>query len=128
MNWNLVTDNEKLARFIVFKRWIGENSRVKQDAFMPPPDLELSVTRHINITDLDIWNIGRLVVGPPPRQLYGRADVEVIHVRNQNLDVKPSPLADNHNHAHIINWPSDKHERKMRAIEIAAKASFIACP
>jgi hypothetical protein len=102
----------------------------------PPPGtpLELSVTRHVNFTEDDIWNIGRGIAIHASRTLYGRADVKTEHVKKQNLEVKPQPikndpnLGDNPNHANIIGWPPEKHARKMIALEIANTARFIANP
>lgn len=128
MNGSVAPD-ELLARYITSSRWFHKQDlTVKQDAFIPP-DSELSVTRHLHLTEEDIWKIGRKITEGTPRSLYGRADVETRHVIAQHLDVVSQPdLPDNPNHANIVSWPLDKDARKMCALEIANVADFVANP
>mgnify|MGYP001617622031 CR=1 FL=1 len=125
-----VASSELLARYITSSKWFRKQDQtVKQDAFIPPESpLELSVTRHLNLPENDIWNIGRRIATSISRTLHGRADVETSHVLAQSLSVVPQPVADNPNHANIVGWSSDKDVRKMRALEIVRVARFIANP
>jgi hypothetical protein len=127
---NFVAPNELLARYITSSRWFRRKDQtVKQDAFIPPESpLELSVTRHLNLSDHDIWNIGREIATAQSRNLHGRADVQTSHVTAQSLNVEPHPVPNNPNHANIVGWPPDKDARKMRALEIARVARFVASP
>jgi hypothetical protein len=123
-----VAPDELLARYIFFRGWIrSSNQTVKPDAFIPS-NTELSVTRHLNLTEEKIWKIGRRIAGgmSTPRLLHGRADVETCHVIAQGLDVVSQPVLDNPNHANIVNWPAEKNARKMCALEIATAARFVA--
>lgn len=56
--------------------------------------------------------------------LYGRADIMANHVKQNNLTVEPSepPL----NHANIKGYPVEKSAQKLVAMELAAKAVFVA--
>jgi len=126
-----VAPDELLARFITSSRWFRKQDQtVKQDAFIPPENpLALSVTRHLNLTQDDIWIIGRGVAGTMVRNLHGRADVKTANVTAQRLNVVPQPvLPDNPNHANITGWPLEKNERKMRALELAKAAHFVPNP
>lgn len=125
---NAVALNEILARYITSSRWFRKQDQtVKQDAFIPPESpLELSVTRHLNLSENEIWNIGRDIATGQERNLHGRADVEASHVIAQSLNVVPRPVLNNPNHANIVGWPPDKDARKMRALEIARMARFVA--
>lgn len=125
-----VASNELLARYITASKWFRKQDQtVKQDAFIPPESpLELSVTRHLSLPENDIWNIGRKIATSISRTLHGRADVETSHVLAQSLNVVPQPVPDNPNHANIVGWASDKDVRKMRALEIARVARFVANP
>lgn len=131
-----VADDELLARYIFHLSYVRSSDQtVRPNAFMPPEDLKLSVTRHINFTEDDIWIVGKKVARYRNLPLYGRADVKTEHVKKQNLEVKPQPiknnpnLGDNPNHANIIGWPPEKNARKMIALEIAKAARrFIANP
>ena len=123
-----VASDELLARYITASKWFRKQDQtVKQDAFIPPDfPLELSVTRHLNLNENDIWAIGKKIAGSISRALHGRADVETAHVIAQQLNVVPHPVLDNPNHANIVGWSSDKDIRKMRALEIARVARFVA--
>jgi len=123
-----VAPDELLARYITSSKWIRKQDQtVKQDAFIPP-DSELSVTRHLHLTEKAIWIIGEKIAESIPRHLHGRADVKTSHVIAQRLNVVPQPEDDNPNHANIINWPPDKDARKICALEIARVAHFVANP
>ena len=127
---NSVASSEILARYITTSKWFRKQDQtVKQDAFIPPDSpLELSVTRHLNLTENEIWSIGKKIAGSIYRTLHGRADVETGHVIAQQLNVVPHPVLDNPNHANIVGWSSDKDVRKMCALEIARVARFVATP
>jgi len=125
-----VAPNELLARYITSSKWFRKQDQtVKQDAFIPR-DSELSVSRHLHLTEEDIWKIGRKIAEGmnPPGHLYGRADVETRHVIAQRLNVVPQPECGNPNHANIVGWPLEKDARKMCALELAIAARFVADP
>jgi hypothetical protein len=123
-----VTDAELLARFILFNGWFRKDGTLRQDGFMPPPpDFKLSVTRHIDLSDLALWQIGQAVADArPAATLHGRADLKVVDVKRQTLQVDAAPLPENLNHANIAGWPPDKPAQKIIAIELAASARFVA--
>ena len=127
MNGSVAPD-ELLARYITFSKWFRSSDQtIKPDAFIPP-DSKLSVARHLNLREEEIWTIGRKIAKSIRRTLYGRADVETRHVIAQGLDVDPAPVPDNPNHANIVNWPTEKNARKLCAIEIAQATRFVANP
>lgn len=123
-----IASDEILARFILFKGWIRNDGTVKQDAFVPPRDLDLSVTRLRYLLEQEVWRIGQTIAGARPATLHGRADIPAAEVRQRELDVVPRPVADNPNHAVVIGWPSDKPAQKIIAQELAAKSSFMPAP
>ena len=53
-----VTYDEQLARFILQRSHLRQDGSVKQDAFVPYPWPDLSVTRHLQLTDKELWGIG----------------------------------------------------------------------
>jgi hypothetical protein len=133
-----VAPNEPLARYIVYSKWIRNSDHtIKPNAFIPP-DTDLSVTRHLQLTEESLWKIGSTIASGmhPKRSLYGRADVEAHSVFAQNLKVLPDPVEPdnrdhpnhNPNHANITNWPLEKDVKKMCALEIAKAASFVENP
>jgi hypothetical protein len=120
--------DELLARYVLQSSHIRSNQTVKQDAFIPPPNLRLSVTRHLMATDDEIWALGEAVATLRTKTLYGRADVTVAACASQNLTVNADALPGNPNHANISAWPNEKAAQKIIALEIAAAAAFVANP
>lgn len=119
-----VTDDEVLARFITVKEWVRADQTVRQNAFIPPRDLNLSVTRHLGLSETEIWTIGQSVVDTIATKtkaaLHGRADISVRQVSQQKpLRTVSAPLSDNLNHAHITDWPLEKSARKNLAQKLA---------
>lgn len=124
-----VADDEQLARFVVFDRWIRRvDNTVRPDAFIPPKNLQLSVTRHIHLSEADLWELGEQVTHARPDKptLHGRADLAVRSVKAQRLTVEPTPTP--RNHANICGWPADKPSQKAVAQQLAAAASYVPRP
>lgn len=121
----VVADEEGLARFVLFSKWVRNSDQtVKPDAFIPHPYPDLSVTRHLNLSEEVLWKAGQDVATTRQATLYGRADIGAIAVRRQSLKIEPDPVNGNPNHANIINWPSDKPAQKIIAIELAANSVY----
>jgi hypothetical protein len=118
-----------LARFITSAKWVRQNRTVKPDAFIPPKDLQFSVTQHLNLSSTELWQIGQKIVAEISKtrtaELAGRADVSAGEFSLQNLRSEPAPSADNPNHVHVVGWPSDKPAQKIIAQELAALARFV---
>ena len=122
-----VTDEELLARFLLFSRWVREDRTLRPDGFMPSADTELSVTRHRGLSEMALWQIGQAVADARLRAtLYGRADLKAVDARRQRLRVDAAPLPANRNHANITGWPPEKPAQKIVAIVLAASAAFVA--
>ncbi len=125
-----VTLEELLARYVVYQSHIRKkNDTLKADAFIPHPHEELSVTRHREASEDEIWIVGVGVATQRSKMLRGRGDVLASACLAQELQVIKKPiLPDNPNHADISDWPSDKPAQKLIAQEIAANATFVAVP
>ncbi|MHB1157972.1 MAG: hypothetical protein ACYC26_14185 [Phycisphaerales bacterium] len=119
-----IADGEQLARFVMVRRWIREDESVKADAFIPPDDLQLSVTRHASLTVDEIWTRGRHVADIRHQTLHGRADINTQGVRGMGLDVVAHAVEGNPQHAHVVGWPPEKAARKSKAQELAAIATY----
>lgn len=117
-----------LARFLMFPRWIREDGSIRPDAFIPYRHVELSVNRHDELSESELWQIGHTVARQRGKELLGRGDVEERTIIGTGLEIRSDPLPGNHNHANISGWPPDKASQKIRAIEIAAKATFVKKP
>jgi len=122
-----IDDDEWLARFILYSRWIrGSDNTVKQDAFIPPQNSELSVTRHLDLSEEELWQAGQVVANTRPSTLYGRADLQAITARNQSLEVRAASPPKNH--AIIVSWPNEKPAQKIIALELARAALYVSNP
>ncbi len=121
-----INDHEIIARYITSKHWFSRKKNiVKPRAFMPPPNLELSVFRIENLSDPEIWKIGfKQVINKmkQPKILRGRADIQAINILEANLQIDPDNTPPRH--ANITSWPDQKEEQKSIAQELAAKASL----
>ena len=120
-----VGPGETLARYVLFSGHIRQDQTVKADAFMPPPDRQLSVTRHLSATAAELWVVGEAVADARQRTLGGRADVGVPVCHAHKLVVRAAPVDHNPNHAHVLDWPADKPAQKAIAQELAANAVFM---
>ena len=125
---SLVLDSEVLARFVVIDKWIREDKTIRHHAFMPPRNLELSVTRHKGFSDKEIWEKGRDVAALRNKKLFGRADFSAQTVRDQKLRIIPDPLPNNVNHANVKGWPEKKEDKKAIALQIAAESVYVQVP
>jgi hypothetical protein len=124
-----VSDGETLARFVMSERWVRENGSVRPDAFVPPPDLNLSVTRHLALSTPRLWERGANVAEERAKTLLGRADVSAAAVRRTSpLEIVAARLDRNPEHAHIVGWPTEKPRQKMLAQLLAASATYVAAP
>lgn len=121
-----VSADELLARFIFQSNHIRGDHSVKQNAFIPYPRPNLSVTRHLGLAQSELWEIGQEMAESRPATLYGRADVLARLVTTRFLNVVPT--ATPRNHANITGWPPDKPSQKIIAQEIAAGAQFVPSP
>jgi len=123
---------EKLARFITVERWVRADQTLRQDAFIPPKDLNFSVTRHLNSSEGQLWKIGQKVADAIAAKrnasLYGRADITVGRVLGLHLKTTAAPLHENPGHAQITGWPPDKPAQKSIAQQLAAIARYIPLP
>lgn len=120
-----VADEECLARFILFSKWVRNSDQtVKPDAFIPYPYPDLSVTRHINLSEEALWKMGQDVADARPAKLYGRADIYASTARRQHLRIDPAPAPNNPNHANIDDWPADKPAQKIIAQQLAADSVY----
>ena len=118
----LIDPNERVARFILRRSHLRHDRTVKQDAFIPHPYPDLSVTRHLQISETRIWEIGRNIAREIGQPLRGRADVQVFVFQRQELHVIEAPLLENPNHANVTGWPAEKPAQKIIAQRIAAAA------
>ncbi len=112
---------ELLARFILHQGYLRNDKTVRPEAFMPYPYLDLSVTRHGDLNEHQLWQIGKAIADSIPKRLYARADVAAVVFGEQKLRVLPAPTPENPNHLNVDGWPSNKFAQKSIAQEIAAR-------
>jgi hypothetical protein len=118
-----------LARFITSSGWFRPSDQtVKQDAFIPYPTVELSVTKHGLLSEDGIWEAGKRVALARPAKLYGRADIFESEAEKNGLGVVDDPTAENPNHALITGWPAEKPAQKAKAQLLAKAARFLPLP
>ena len=123
-----VEDDELLARFLVNKDDFRADKTVRPRAFLPFSYVELSVNRHRDSNEQELWEIGQQVALLRDRTLHGRTDILASDCRIEPLDVKAHPLAkpkdpiDNPNHANVVDYPAAKEDQMSLAQKLADKA------
>jgi len=124
--------DELLARFLTVRAWVRSDRTVRQDAFIPPKDLNLSVTRHHDLSEPELWAVGKMVTETiaitRTASLHGRADLTVLQISERTLRTEPAPLPTNPNHAHVVGWPSEKAVQKSLAQQLAAASRYVPWP
>ena len=123
--------DELLSRFILTRQYVNQQTyQLKPAAFVPHPYEELSVTRHREATDDEIWSVGLGIAALQQKTLHGRGEAPAAVFIQQKLKAIADPIAGNPNHVNITNWPSaaDKPAQKLIAQEIAAVARFVPTP
>jgi hypothetical protein len=130
-----VESDEILARYATqSKHFRSIDHTARPEMFMPHPHQDLSVTRHREATEDEIWAVGGSVAMQMRKTLHGRCDIKVLTCLQSNLRVKEAPIVnekdspDNPNHADIQGWPADKSAQKSIALELAAGASRLLTP
>lgn len=63
----LVASDERLARFILHRSHLRQDWTVKPDAFIPHPWPDLSVTRQLQLSEPELWNIAKIVASKRKR-------------------------------------------------------------
>ncbi len=120
-----VTDGELVTRYLMFRKWYREDQTIKHEAFIPPRDLELSVTRLLDASDAELWQIGAHVALKRSTDLHGRADLAVHVFAGEQLSVQADALSDNPNHAKVTGWPTDRARQMIVAKRLAATPGLI---
>lgn len=124
-----IDSDERLARFIHYQRYIRQDWTVRADAFIPYPYPDLSVTRHLQLSESELWEIARNVARQTNKPLHGRVDIKARVFQQQQLKVIADPvLPGNPNHTNVTGWPEKKPAQKRIAQEIAAAAGRVLEP
>lgn len=120
-----VSPSEPLSRFILQRgQYRSSDNKVKYSAFMPAKDGKTSVYRVMDLLNQQIWKLGQVYVADKRRMpLLGRADIITSRVNHNGLEVESAPKPHNR-HANIINWPADKGEKRLIAMELASAAKL----
>lgn len=95
---------------------------------MPHPYPDLSVTRHDDLTEKELWRVGAAIADSISKRLHGRVDVRARVFERQRLNVQLAPTDDNPNHANVQGWPPEKPAQKAIAQVIAAEAGEAIIP
>ena len=118
-----VADDELLARFIVNDNEFRNDDTVRPKLFIPYKRVALSVNRHRDCSEAEIWNVGYSVAEQRKRTLRGRSDIRALSCRIGPLDVIPQPLLPaNPNHADVTGFPATKEDQQALAVKLAAAA------
>jgi hypothetical protein len=114
------TQLSPLARYLYDKaHFSAENKRVKERAFLPPPNLRLSVFVVDALEHQEIVDLGQTVT---QRELRAYATLEDSITKAQGLRVERDDTP--FRHAEIAGWPAEKEHQKEIAQELASAATL----
>lgn len=121
-----VKPDTSLGRFLTQHNHFSlTRHEVKFKAFMPPPDLKLSVFRIDGLYVREIWDLGNSVISQidQKRRFYGIADIKVAIFERESLAIDPDNIPERH--ANIIGWPEDQEKQLSIAQILAAEAILL---
>ncbi len=118
---------EPISRFLFSKSdFSSQNNLVKLRAYLPPPDLTVSVFRTQGLNEEQTWELAeRKIISRQKHKktLKGRADSTPSKIENVGLNIIPDNIPPRH--ANITGWPVEKDEQKMLAAELANKSTLV---
>lgn len=124
--------DEIVTRFVLASRvskLVFENGEAKPQLFYPYKHVELSLNRHLDCTEDEIWQFGRRVAAHQAKTLQGRFDICVADCTIDSLFVKATPIPPpddvpmNPYHADIVGFPEAKADQKVLGLKLADKAA-----
>jgi hypothetical protein len=121
-----VSRSARLSRYIFTRNHLNPGQRFR--AFLPPPDLKLSVFETEQLAEAAVWQVAQDECKDRPQTLFGRADIISGKVYNVGLSVaraEPPPK-----HRHIEGWPpfEQKQDQKALAMTLGNDATIVALP
>lgn len=122
MNEN-VNPEEIISRFYFSKKDVRSDNTIKHNVFMPPPiHGRMSVYQTSNLTNQEIWQIGKVYVEPDRgKPIVGRADLKAAEIYSCELEINPTDLP-HPRHANIEGWELDTEKDRLKALKLAASA------
>jgi hypothetical protein len=87
-----IEETELLARYVMQSGHFRSDRTIKPNLFIPHPYQELSVTRHRDAMEAEIWQAGVNVATQQQRTLYGRSDILTQNCLVNSLQVTAQPL------------------------------------
>ncbi len=132
-----VSPGEQLTRFIRFSKHFSEPDTVRHAAFLPhKTQVDISVFRiselfgSEELSDADIWEMGRKYVQTKERAVKARADLLAASVYKNNLEVIPGD--DPPRHANItplpVDNPTNRKARRALATKLANASKLVVPP
>lgn len=122
---------ETLARYILDRKHFRPSTNtVTPLLFVPYKHVDLSVNRHRECSEKEIWDFGIGVAEYRQKKFLGRCDVSVeacsfkpLRVVAKPIKDHPTGVPDNPNHADIEGYPPAREDQLALALKIAEKAS-----
>lgn len=119
----VVNQEENISRFYFDKKHVRQDNTIKHNVFMPPPiHGRMSVYRTSDLTNQEIWEIGKTYIEPERgKPIVGRADLKAIEIYNCELKINPTELP-HPRHANIEGWELNTEKDRLKALKLAASA------
>lgn len=122
--------DEVVARYVLDKKLIfAKEKTAKPRLFYPYKHIALSVNRHRDCSNQEIWGFGFGVADFRGKTLHSRCDITVSDCTFDSLSVISKPIRnhpdgvpDNPNHADIVGYPDNREDQMSLAQKLASKA------
>jgi len=129
-----IDENEPIVWFILTRSHINwektEHPRLRPEAFMPHPNIQLSVFRVGELDQLEVQQIDETVAFQRSKTLVGCGCLLVKHVIQTKLSVQPKEPPPRH--ADIVGWPvlsgnskEEKSRQKLLSMELIERATLV---
>jgi hypothetical protein len=117
-----VSPDEKLTRFI----FSSTKGKIRHSVFIPK-GTDISVYRISDLSESEVWAIGRKYVQQGERFIKARADLLAEVVYENDLKVIPDTTP-HELHANITPFPTDKSARDRIARKLALASQLVIMP
>ena len=115
-----VSPDEKLTRFIFSKSHFSVQKReVKFRAFIPK-GTDISVYRISDLSEPEVWEIGRKYVQRDKRSIKARADLLAEVAYENDLKIIPDTTSPDNRHANITPLHPRERDRIARILALAS--------
>ena len=122
--------HSRLTRFVFDRRKFRTHPDMVPlpGAFLPDSTLKTSALGMNDLTENEVWAIGRLIGGLREKPPKARADFGIDAVLEARLTIERDPQPGIPTHVNLCGWPNEKDEQKSVAQLLCIRARLLLVP